>query len=105
MLDYLRENDEPIEYEGKCADLASTFRNCFTDCLVLADYMQPHEFLIEALLLHLYGEYVAIRDAQSGLWVLIGLIARLAMRMGYHQERTKSTSKLTPFQVSGETIF
>jgi hypothetical protein len=102
MLDYLRENDEPVEFKGKCADFAITFRNLFTDCLILADYMQPHEFLVEALLIHLYAEYVATRDAKSSLWVLVGLIARLAMRMGYHQA-TPPFQGLTIFQVSRPT--
>lgn len=99
MLDYLREDDEPLEYQGKCHDLASTFRNRFTDCLVLADYTQPQEFLIEALIMHQYGEYVASRDAKSSVWVLGGMIVRLAMRMGYHQE-SQPTLPSTPFQVS-----
>ena len=98
MFDYIREGDEPIEYKGKCHDLAANFRNRFTDCLILADYMQPHEFLIEALSLHLYAEYVSSRDAKSSVWVLIGTISRLAMRMGYHQP-SQPTLKSTPFQV------
>jgi len=98
MLDYLREGDEPVEYEGKCHDLASTYRNRFTDCLILADYTQPQEFLIEALIMHQYGEYVGSRDAKSSVWVLSGIIVRLAMRMGYHQEAQPSLPS-TPFQV------
>ncbi len=99
MLDYIREGDEPVEYEGKCQDLATNFRNRFTDCLILADYTQPHEFLIEALCLHLYAEYVSSRDAKSSVWVLIGMIVRLAMRMGYHQP-SQPTLTSAPFQVS-----
>ncbi|KAK6373978.1 hypothetical protein LTS17_007948 [Exophiala oligosperma] len=83
MLDFVREGDEPLEFKGKCPDLASTFRNRLTDCLILADYMQPHEFLIETLCLHLYAEYVCSRDARSVTWVLTGMITRMAMRMGY----------------------
>ncbi|KAK5170545.1 uncharacterized protein LTR77_005133 [Saxophila tyrrhenica] len=84
-LDYLREEDEPLEWQGKCQDLAINFRNRFTDCMIAADYLQPQEYLIEALCLHHYGEYVSSRDAKSSVWVLTGMITRLAMRMGYHQ--------------------
>lgn len=98
VLDYLREEDEPVELKGNCGALAANFRNHFTDCLVLANYTQPHEFLIEALILHLYGEYVQTRDAQSSLWVLIGSISRLAMRLGYHQV-TQPLLSQTPFRV------
>lgn len=98
MLDYLREDDEPVEYEGKCQDLATSFRNSLTDCLIHADYTQPHDFLIEALIFHLYAEYLSSRDARSTVRVLIGMIVRLAMRMGYHQP-LQPTLPSTPFQV------
>lgn len=98
MLDYRRENDEPLEYQGKCATFANTFLNCFMDCLTLADYTKPQEFLIEALCFHLYAEYVSSRDANSSVWVLLGTIQRLAMRMGYHQP-SQSAFASTPFQV------
>lgn len=99
MLDYIRDGDEPIEYMGRCQDLATNFRNSFTDCLILADYTQPHEFLIEALILHKYAEYVSSRDARSNVWVLSGMIIRMAMRMGYHQPSQLGLN-LTPFQVT-----
>jgi len=99
MLDYLREGDEPQEYKGKCQDLANTFRSRLTDCLILADYTRPQDFLIEALCLHLYGEYVSSRDAKSSAWVLSGMLVRLALRMGYHQHSQPALT-LTPFQVN-----
>lgn len=99
MLDWIRDGDEPPEYKGKCQDLADTFRNRFTDCMILADYTRPQEFLIEALSFHSYGEYVSSRDAKSSTWVLMGMIIRLAMRMGYHQ-KSQPTLVSTPFQVS-----
>ena len=98
MLDYLREDDEPVELHGKCQDLAISFRNRFTDCMITGDYLQPHEFLIEALCLHHYGEYVSSRDAKSSIWVLTGMITRLAMRMGYHQPQ-QPILESTPFKV------
>ncbi|KAK3637708.1 hypothetical protein LTR22_018109 [Elasticomyces elasticus] len=97
MLDYLKEDDEPQEYRGKCQDLANTYRNCLTECLILADYTQPQEFLIEALVFHSFGEYISSRDAKSSTWVLSGIIVRLAMRMGYHQESQPALSS-SPFQ-------
>jgi hypothetical protein len=98
-LDYIREGDEPVEFKAKCPDLAMTFRNRLTDCLIAADYTRPQDFLIEALILHLYAEYVASRDANSSVWVLVGMVARLAMRMGYHQPE-QPTLRATPFHAS-----
>jgi hypothetical protein len=98
-VDYLREGDEPLEFKGKCPDFAMTFRNRLTDSLILADYTLPQDFLIEALILHLYSEYLSNRDANSTVWVLVGMIARLAMRMGYHQPE-QPTLRNTPFHAS-----
>lgn len=98
MNDWIREGDEPIEYSGKCHDMGITFRARLTDCLLLADYTRPHEHLIEVLILHLYCEYIVCRDAKSTTWVLVGMIVRLAMRMGYHQD-TQPSLPMTPFHV------
>lgn len=97
-LDYLREDDEPIEYRGACQDLANSFRSHSSSCLILADYLRPQEFTLEVLILHLYAEYLSSRDARSSTWVLSGMIVRLAMRMGYHQPSQPSLSQ-TIFQV------
>jgi hypothetical protein len=103
VMDYWREDDEPLELAGKCQDLAGAFRDRLADCLILADYLQPQEFLIEALSLHMYGEYVSSRDAKSSVWVLNGLVVRLAMRMGYHQPLQPGLST-TPFHASSVPI-
>lgn len=99
MIDYLREEDEPLEFKGKCQDFANTFRCRLTDCLILADYTKPQDYIIEALCLHQYGEYVSSRDAKSTVWVLNGMITRLAMRSGFHLESQPGLSA-KPFYVS-----
>ncbi|CEJ57780.1 hypothetical protein PMG11_06461 [Penicillium brasilianum] len=97
MLSYYREGDEPPEFRGKAMDMAGTFRNSVAQCLTLADYTKPHRFLIEALVFHLYGDFSQTRDAEISVWVLSGVIARLAMRMGYHRD-SKMFPNITPFQ-------
>ena len=97
MLSYAREGDEPPEFRGKCKDMASNFRTQMAHCLITADYTRPHNFLIETLILHMNGEYVSKVDAEASVWVLAGMIARLAMRMGYHRD-SKLFPNITPFQ-------
>lgn len=55
---------------------------------------QPH--IIEALALHLNGEYIHFREANPSVWILLAMIIRLAMRMGYH---------LAPQAMSGVSVF
>lgn len=97
MLSYGREGDEPPEFRGKCHDMAANFRTQMAHCLITADYTKPHNHIIEALIFHLHAEYTSNRDAEASVWVLVGMIARLAMRMGYHRD-AKLFPNLTPFQ-------
>lgn len=97
MLSYHREEDEPPEFRGKSLDMAGTFRNLMAQCLTLADYTKPWPYLIEALMFHLHGDFSQTREADVSIWVLVGVIARLAMRMGYHRD-SKAFPNITPFQ-------
>ena len=96
-LSYGREGDEPPEFRGKCQDMAVNFRTQMAHCLITADYTKPHNFIIETLIFHLHAEYTSNRDAEASVWVLVGMITRLAMRMGYHRD-AKLFPNLTPFQ-------
>jgi len=97
MLSFVREGDEPMEFRGKCQDMAATFRAQMAHCLITADYTKPHGFMVETLILYLHAEHSSNRDTEASVWVLIGIIVRLAMRMGYHRD-SKFFPELTPFE-------
>ncbi|KAL4977720.1 fungal-specific transcription factor domain-containing protein [Aspergillus desertorum] len=97
MLSYYREGDEPPEFRGKSLDMAGTFRNLVAMCLTLADYTKPYPYLIECLAFHLHGDFCQTKEADISVWVLNGVIVRLAMRMGYHRD-SKAFPNITPFQ-------
>ena len=97
MHTYHRVGDEPPEYHGKSLQLAGQYRALTGQCLLLADFLKPVNHMIETLVLHLHGEYARVRDAEITVWVLVGMIVRLAMRMGYHRD-PKYYSNITPFQ-------
>ncbi|OAX78854.1 hypothetical protein ACJ72_06832 [Emergomyces africanus] len=86
FLTYHNEPDEPPEFRGKSLHMASTYRNSMAQCLVLADYTKPHCYIVEALVLHLHGDYSQVNESEVSVWVLVGMIVRLAMRMGYHRD-------------------
>ena len=97
MHTYHRIGDEPPEYQGQALKMASHYRSLAGQCLLLADFLKPVNHMIETLVLHLHGEYARNRDSEVGVWVLVGMIARLAMRMGYHRD-PKYYPHITPFQ-------
>ena len=97
MHSYSKLDDEPPEYRGKSLNLAAQYRSLTGQCLLLADFTKPVNHMIETLVLHLHGEYARNRDAEVGVWVIVGMIVRLAMRMGYHRD-PKYFPNITPFQ-------
>lgn len=97
MHSYHRLGDEPPEYRGKTLVLANKYRALTGQCLLLADFTKPVNHMIETLILHLHSEYARNRDAEVGVWVLVGMIVRLAMRMGYHRD-PKYYPSISPFR-------
>ena len=97
MYSYHRNGDEPYEYQGRTLSLAAEYRALTAQCLLLADFTKPINYMIETMILHLHGEYARSREAEVGVWVLVGMIVRLAMRMGYHRD-PKYFPNITPFQ-------
>ena len=97
MHTYHRVGDEPPEYQGQSLQLASHYSSLAGQCLLLADFLKPVNHMIETLVLHLHGQYARHCDTDVGVWVLVGMIARLAMRMGYHRD-PKYYPSITPFQ-------
>ncbi|KAI9876178.1 MAG: hypothetical protein M1830_007079 [Pleopsidium flavum] len=97
MVSYHRSGDEPPEFRGKVLDLTNTYRKLTAQCLVLADFTKPVTHMIETLILHLHSEFSHTKDTEVGIWVMVGMIVRLAMRMGYHRD-PKPYNNISPFQ-------
>lgn len=83
---YNRAGDEPEEFRGTSTQLSDTYAEFTAQCLVAADFTQPVSFMIEALVLYALAEQTRRRDVETGLWMLQGMITRLAMRMGMHRD-------------------
>ena len=82
---------------GRTLDLASEYRMRTVQCLVNSDYTKSSIYTIETLILYVHGEYASRWDAEVGIWVIVGIIVRLAMRMGYHRDPSNYPS-ITPYQ-------
>src|SRR6266516_577504 len=97
MQSYYRAGDEPLEYRGQTKEMASVYCERTTQCLVLADFTRPAKHTLETLVLYLQAEYSRTKDAEVGVWILVGMIVRIAMRMGYHRD-PKPYPSITAFQ-------
>ncbi|EGD96107.1 C6 transcription factor [Trichophyton tonsurans CBS 112818] len=97
MLSYHRERDEPPEFRGKSLDIAKTYRIAMAQGLVYSDFTKPHRYLLETLAFHLQAEYSQSCDSETSVWILVGMIVRLGMRMGYHRD-SKMFPNISVFQ-------
>jgi hypothetical protein len=96
LQSYTHKGDEPPEFAGKSVDLSNSYRIATANCLILGDYTKPHQFVIETLILHLEAEFSWKQEGEASIWVLVGMITRLAMRMGYHRD-SKMFPNIRPF--------
>ena len=83
--------------KADAGDVGALYRTKTTECLVLGNYTKPSRYTIETLLLSMHVEYVRSQDAQTGLWMLLGMTIRLALRMGYHRDGSDFSSQISPF--------
>lgn len=94
---WIRDHGEPVELQGKCPDLATSFRYRTIECLSQANHVTPQEHLVEALLLHSYAEFSSSRDFHPDMWVLHGTVVRTSMRLGYHLD-PRFLRDVSPYQ-------
>ena len=66
-------------------------------CLVLGKYTKSVPYTIQTLLLYFSTEHFQSEDTEIGTWILLGIVVRIAMRMGYHRDACHSPS-ISPFQ-------
>ena len=77
--------------------LIAQYREKTIQCLVMDNYLRCLPRTIETLILYMNVEYLRSEDSQVEVWVLFGMIVRLALRMGYHRDASHFP-RISPFQ-------
>ena len=93
------EPSNPVQNTMDGADtgrLAQLYRAKIAQCLVLGNYTKPSRYAVETLILYMHVEYFRSKDTQTGLWILLGITIRLALRMGYHRDGS-DFPQISPF--------
>ncbi|KAL6356916.1 hypothetical protein LRP88_10529 [Fusarium phalaenopsidis] len=67
-------------------DTLETYRTLTIHCLVAGDYLRSSRYTIETLTLHFALDQNVNVDTHVGTWVLMGVVIRVAMRMGLHRD-------------------
>ena len=89
----------PLPYLQSATDAhrpVQIYRKKTIQCLTLGNYTKGVPYTIETLLLYMIIEDVRSDDTQVGLWILLGIIVRLALRMGFHRDASHFP-RISPF--------
>lgn len=73
------------------------FREKVVQAVILANYAKCPPYTVDAFMLYFGSEYARSSDTQFSMWLLVGMIVRIALRMGYHRD-PGFFSNITPFR-------
>ncbi|RYO87177.1 hypothetical protein DL762_004381 [Monosporascus cannonballus] len=76
--------------------VVDTLRKKIAQCLVLGHYAKCGPYVLEALILYLLVEILLSKGVKTGIWVLAGNIAQIAIHMAYHRD-AKHFPDISPF--------
>jgi hypothetical protein len=85
MLAY-HQYGEPPEYEGTSESLFQLYRHRTAQCLQSGDISKGLPYTVEALRLNATAELNRKDDIRRGLWIMTGVMVRVAINMGYHRD-------------------
>ncbi|KAI1249937.1 hypothetical protein MGN70_008387 [Eutypa lata] len=75
-----------LPYNTTTPALIQCYREKIVQSLVLAQFSRGGSFIVETLIHYLVVEQFLRRDSDPGIWLLLGNLVQIAMRMGYHRE-------------------
>ena len=73
------------------------YREKTVQCLILANYAKCPPYTVEVLIMYFGTEFLRSVDSQFSMSILVGVIVRIAFRMGYHREPSRFPD-ITPFK-------
>ncbi|KAE8449401.1 hypothetical protein EG329_008302 [Mollisiaceae sp. DMI_Dod_QoI] len=77
-------------------EMSSHFRDRTAQCLVEVNYLRPRRYTVDTLCFYHVLEMLHTRDSEFGAYVVLGIIVRVAMRLGYHRDASHYPS-ISPF--------
>ena len=80
----LRDNDPNSPQAQSILQQVNKYHSFAASAAVLADFTKPKQYTIECLILYAAG--LRSNNAFVNVWLMIGLIVRLSLRMGYHRD-------------------
>ncbi|KAH8700400.1 fungal-specific transcription factor domain protein [Talaromyces proteolyticus] len=72
------------------------FRERTVQCLVLGQFTRGGAYVLETIINYCTSEVLLCKDADIGLWLLLGMLVQLALSQGYHRD-PRNFPKISPF--------
>jgi hypothetical protein len=91
---YQQLTEDPAEPESLMR--VHMFRERTVHCLVLGHFTKGGPHVLETLIIHCTSEIFMYKDAEIGLWLLLGMLVQLALSLGYHRD-PQNFSHISPF--------
>jgi hypothetical protein len=85
MLIHHNLGNEPPEYEGVTESLFELYRLRTAQCLMLGDITKCAPYTLETMLYNTLAEQARKDDGETRVWMMVGLLVRVALQMGYHR--------------------
>lgn len=71
-----------LEMSRHCCDLTA-------QCLLEINYLRPRRYTVETLCFYYALDKFQSKDSEFGAYVVLGIIVRVAMRLGYHRDASR----------------
>jgi hypothetical protein len=78
------------------SEMASHYRDRTAQCLVEVNYLKPVRYTVDTLCFYYLLDIFQSKDSEFGAYIILGIIARVAMRLGYHRDASHYPS-ISPF--------
>jgi hypothetical protein len=86
----------PMSEQSSMWEMCAVFRDRTAQCLVGWNYLRPRRYTVETLVFYYALEKLRGRDTEFGTYILLGIVVRVAMRLGYHRDASHFPS-ISPF--------
>lgn len=67
-------------------DMCHCFRDLTAQCLKEVNYLRPQQYTLQTLCFYSGLEKFQASDSEFGVYVVLGIIVKVAMRLGYHRD-------------------
>jgi hypothetical protein len=67
-------------------DMCHCFRDLTAQCLKEVNYLRPQQYTLQTLSFYSGLEKFEASDSEFGVYVVLGIIVKVAMRLGYHRD-------------------